>query len=599
MNAGAKRSLIRFWPALLIVIAFGAVLQATSWGIAVAPADASSGAALDLTIAPPVLLADGSTHSIIYVQIVGADGAPRLATELTKISLVSSNPQVARVADFVTIESGQSYAIASVTTTIISGKAVISAVSGDFATAHAEVQTFSLLEDPMLTRLVLYASPKIMVLGGDPPGLLSIVLLDDNGQSLPAASDLTVELRSSDPDVVPVPDNILIAEGAHFATANLEPLAVGSAILSAVYPGYVSEFIEVSVVEPGDKAEGLLVYFSPPVVRARTGDQSTVVIQAVDNEGIPSYFPCTQVILASSSPLSVEVLPGKENTCDSRIQYSTRTLLAGQVPGVAMITAASSGMRPWLAALDVQGRMPAQLKAYLAPRQLLSLEATPGFIVLQVLDEDGLPLKDHGGISVTPVGTSGNFNDEWLIDDGRSFIAIKLSGPQIADPAELWFVNAELKSAHLELEGHALPTELKAQPFDGLITPGQETLIQVRAESQGLPLAQSQLNWHVTNGTLRNASLRTDENGEGSALFLATDLAEGLVEVTAEKMGYEPAATEVTVSVVAPIDPNKPGPKLLGIPVRYLFLTFVVALVGYVGPRVYRPLGRKLSAFRR
>ena len=121
----------------------------------------------------------------------------------------------------------------------------------------------------------------------------------------------------------------------------------------------------------------------------------------------------------------------------------------------------------------------------------------------------------------------------------------------------------------------------------------------MRAESEGLPLSQSQLKWHVTNGTLRDASPKTDENGEGSAIFSTTDLVQGIVEVTAEKMGYKQATTDVIFTVSLPIDNNMPGPELFGIfPVRLVFLAVVLILVGYVGMKLFQPLRRNLSGFR-
>ena len=80
------------------------------------------------------------------------------------------------------------------------------------------------------------------------------------------------------------------------------------------------------MVEPGEGAEALTISLLTPVLRSNTGSYEGVIVQALDKEGTPVSFPCKQVHLASSSPLSVDVAPLTEVPCDQDVQYVVATL---------------------------------------------------------------------------------------------------------------------------------------------------------------------------------------------------------------------------------------------------------------------------------
>ncbi|MEE9248975.1 MAG: hypothetical protein V3U79_09795 [Dehalococcoidia bacterium] len=537
---------------------------------------------LALTIAPPILLADESTHSVIYLQLVGADGVPRLASQDTLVSLVSSDSRIVRVPNRVHIPAGKSYTIAPLTTTSATGNVVVTAVIPGRAPVSAVIEIVSALDATSPFRLALYAAPGMILPGGQPPAKLAIMLLGANGRMVPAPESLNVVLSSSDPDVVRVAERVTIPKGEHFAILDLEPMAAGSATLSAVGSGFVSEFIEIRVVEPGETADALVLYLSPPVLSSGAGSHRGVIVQAIDTNGIPVYFPCTQVHLASSSPLSAEITPVAEVTCGRNAHYASGTLTIGALPGTLTITAAATGLRPAVAILDVQGRLPAQLKAYLAPQGLLRVEDTPGFAAVQVLDGNGVPVNLHDGIPVTLVGGGETFQDEVMIPKGQSFVTLGLGDLQPASQVELWFVNPNLSSAPLTVKFHTLVTSVQVIAPEEPLFPGDQSNILVRVQSAGIPLPQAKLAWKATNGTLSDTALETDQRGEGRAVFVARDPGDGTIEVTVNKVGYTEVKTEAMVAVVAAIEPDKPSPRLLGIPVWYLFIAMPAVLLAYL-----------------
>ena len=569
-------------PILFVVVLLVGVLQPW-WGtLPLAMAEEHPQEKLAVTIAPPILLADESTHSVIYLQLVGADGVPRLASQDTRVSLVSSDSRIVSVPNSVHIPAGKSYTTAPLTTTSATGTVVVTAVVPGHAPASAEIEIVSALDATPPFRLVLYAAPGMILPGSQPPAKLAVMLLGANGRMVPAPESLNVVLSSSDPDVVRVAERVIVPKGEHFATIDLEPLAVGSATLSAVGSGFVSEFIQIHVVEPGGKAEAMVLYLSPPVLSSGAGSHQGVIVQAIDTNGTPVYFPCTQVHLASSSPLSAEITPVAEVTCGRNAHYASGTLTIGPLPGKLTITAAATGLRPAAAILDVQGQLPAQLKAYLAPQGLLRVEDTPGFVAVQVLDGNGVPVNLHDGIPITLVGGGETFQDEVMIPKGQSFVTLRLGELQLANQVELWFVNPNLSSAPLTVKFHTLTTSVQVIAPDEPLFPGDRSNILVRVQSAGIPLPQAKLIWKATNGTLSDTALETDGRGEGRAVFVAGEPGDGTIEVTVSKVGYAEAGTQAMVAVVAPIEPDNSSPRLLGIPVWYLFIAMPAVLLAYL-----------------
>ena len=313
------------------------------------------------------------------------------------------------------------------------GKAVITAVASGHALTTVEVETVSSLGAEPPLRLALYASPAKMLPQSQPYGRLSLVLLGSNGRLVSAAESLELVLSSSDPDVVRVAPRVTIPKGFYFVTTDLEPLAVGSATLSAVRSGFISDFIEVHVVEPGERAEALVLYLSPPILRSSIESHMGVIVQAVDDSGNPVPFPCAQVHLASSSPLSVKVSPVVDLTCGQDVQYVMGALNTGNLPGTAIINAVATGLRPDTGLLKVQGPASSQLKAYLAPEGLLEAEAIPGFIVVQALDAGGKPVISHGGIPVEVVGGSDTLQGELVIEEGQSYVTLRFERLKIRE----------------------------------------------------------------------------------------------------------------------------------------------------------------------
>ena len=199
-----------------------------------------------------------------------------------------------------------------------------------------------------------------------------------------------------------------------------------------------------------------------------------------------------------------------------------------------------------------------------------------------MLDGDGIPVKEHDSIPIAVVGSDGSLQDEVVIPTGRSYVTLSLEGLQPASQLELWFVNLSLTSAHLSVQSLTLPTSVQVTAPETPLFPGDRMHITARVLSSGNPLPQAKLAWTATNGTLSDTTLETDENGEGQAVFVARDPGDGIIEITATKVGFEESRAQANVAVVAAIEPDKSSPRVLGIPAWFLFLAIPAGLLGYL-----------------
>ncbi|MFQ6031020.1 MAG: hypothetical protein ACE5Q6_26440, partial [Dehalococcoidia bacterium] len=312
-------------------------------------------------------------------------------------------------------------------------------------------------------------------------------------------------------------------------------------------------------------------------------------------DGFPALFPCTEVTLASSALGTAQVPQGLEETCEYNVQYLMGSLSAGSVPGEATITATASGLKPDAANVMLQGKVPVQLRTYLAPGELISVESPPGYVAVQALDIDGVPTRLHDGIPLTLVGAEELIDATAEIAPGRSFAALPLKGLTEAKEAQIWTAGTGLQPAQLSVVTQTLPLGARMDPIPGPVFQGEQVEILVQVASDGAPLANAQIEWRSPSGILTEFVDRTNVEGEATATFLATVPGDSLVEVTAAKGGYEGAKAETTVPVVEVLPVETDRPSLYGIPVVYLTVVLLMILIGYIGTKVASPITRRLS----
>lgn len=564
---------------LPLMALIAAVLALQPW---TAPASSAAGyasAGLALTVVPPVLIADATVQRALYVQLTDGGGNPMLAVEDTVVSIVPSDSSIIAAPAEVVIRPGESYETVPLTTSSLPGNALITAVSQGRASASVEVTTVSAFDANVPVRLALHAAPMEMIEGRQFAGKLAVVLLDDEGRAVPADRPLEVVLTSSAPDVVRVPEQVVIRVGEHFAVTDLTSLGVGSASISATRSGSVSESLEVQVVRAGDEATALLLEVMPPTLTAGAGIHEGLLIWAVDDDGKPAPVPCTQIHMASSVPQTLDVAPVLDMECNGERPYVLTSVDVGFTPGEAELSAAATGLLRASSLETVQGRAPAQLKAYIAPAVPLRIDARPAIAVVEVLDDQNVPVTSHSGIPITLVGGGETLHDVLVIPPGRSFAALNLPRPVDTQEVNWWVTSPGLTAAPLSGSYVSLPVTVQLLATERPLFPGDEIEVRAVVRSQGRPLPDARLTWSSTQGTLHDASERTDESGTGLARYRAATPNDGNVRVTVDMVGFQSASANVATHVVAGTSKEDSETRILGMPVSYLFAIAASGLV--------------------
>ena len=171
-----------------VSVAITAAALFFGWGMPSQPVFADDGPAVGLavTLAPPLLVADGASQPVLYVQLLGADGHPVVASEPVEVALFSSNPASAQVPGRVQIPPSSSYVIAPVTTTLAPGVATITAVGAGKSSQGVEVKTVASGSRALPVGVQLHVAPPTLLSGGEPAGQLAVLLVNGQGEAVKA-----------------------------------------------------------------------------------------------------------------------------------------------------------------------------------------------------------------------------------------------------------------------------------------------------------------------------------------------------------------------------------------------------------------------------
>jgi hypothetical protein len=559
-------------------------------------ADDSLKGRLALTVAPPVLPTDGASHPIIHVQLQTLDGSPMQAVSDVKVSLISSDSRIGKVPQSVEIQTGHSFAVASMSTTAMPGTVILTAVSADWEMATAEVTTLNSLRAARPYRVTLHASPPKMIVGATPPGLLSVVLQGANGIPVVTDRDLVVELEVSAPNVVGIAATTTIPANSYFATMSMAPVATGTAVLTAVSAGFVSEFMAVHVVEPGDVASSLAVYVSPPILRSGIEENSSLIVQAMDEREIPVDFPCQEVKLSSSYPSSANASSSLSMPCDTMQQFAATDLEVGTAPGTPTIVVAGTGLTPASTGVTVHGQTPAKLRLYTAPSKPLAVDMVPGYLVVQLVDHNDVPVTMHRGVDVSFQGVDVARSNEAYIPPGSSFTRVELIKPETSVPkAMLWSIGDDLATAQASIEIHSVSMNVLFDKDEGPAFVDQPRIVVVSVKSAGVPVGQAQLNWSADVGLITEADPYTNDRGEARATYIGQDVGDVKLSVEAIKEGFSVVTTEAEISVVQAPPSTSDQPALFGVPVSALFVLALIGIVGYAAMSFRGTLGTQFG----
>ncbi len=257
---------------------------------------------------PPTLPADGRSFDNIMVQLQDSEGSPAKAPRGgTGVTLSSSNINVGDVTQYVTIPEGQTYAIATFTTTSSTGEAVITAIAGDYGSTHTTITTME-YTSVNSGRLTISTGPAKVLAENIAYKQIAVqkIYFDELlGRDFLAvsSSNLAVAIASAEESIGKTETSITIPAGETYALATLTTTyKAGTTTITAVASNYEADNQEITAT--GFTASKLAVYTVPATLPADKGTYRAVQVQLQDTSGHPAKAPDTDltVNLFSSQP---------------------------------------------------------------------------------------------------------------------------------------------------------------------------------------------------------------------------------------------------------------------------------------------------------
>ncbi|MEM3670470.1 MAG: hypothetical protein QW767_01825 [Thermoprotei archaeon] len=248
--------------------------------------------------------------------------------------------------------------------------------------------------------LQLSAVPPTLPSGGGTYPSIVVSLVSSNGEPYVGLNSTTVYLSSSNTGVGYTPSKILIPAGNSFAVVNFTTTQLaGTTILTASAQGTPTVSTQVTTVEPSGYPAALKVYASPSERLAGERDYGSLVIELVDQTGLPAKAVAnTPVTIASSQTSVVNPVESQVTITEGSIMY-VASYSSGMFPGQAVVTASASGYLSGSATINVVGPSPLKLNVQVDPSPLPA--QSRGYLAVWLSDKQGNPAVAPTYIKVT------------------------------------------------------------------------------------------------------------------------------------------------------------------------------------------------------
>jgi hypothetical protein len=298
---------------------------------------------LQVLVGPTLVLADKGDYSAVTVSLLGSNGNPAVAPSLDPVTvqLTSSDTQVGSIPPSVTIQAGSSFAAIPFTSTFLAGTTTITAFANGLQTSQQPISTFG----PVPSQLALKVVPGTLPADGNSYEALEVLLEDSSGGPAYASNDtgLTIQLLSSESNVVSVGSLVTIPAGSVFAMANLQTtLLPGVANITAFAAGLSSAGITVQTRIPAPSS--VAAYISPTnSLLSSVSPGPILVVQLQDYGGNPAEAGADTLVLVTASnstvlktPLALIIPKGKDYvTSPLNVLSQGSTTLTTESPGLA------------------------------------------------------------------------------------------------------------------------------------------------------------------------------------------------------------------------------------------------------------------------
>lgn len=539
---------------------------------------------LSLNISPSYLLADGGRHDCIFIQLQTLNGDPLPAPHEVWVFLSSSNLDVGFVETPIVIPEGEYLKTAYFRATQRPGETVITASASGFIPGSASLRTFdpyASISPPYTLRV--YASPSFIPAEYGMIGRVTVQIVDSKGAPTTATSKIEVLLASSNASILRIPSSLTIPSGKDYGSISFSTLGlVGSTTITALSEGLIPGNTKVSVTRLGGPPAKLSLSLSPSTLLLGGSFHNSIIIQLLDEEGIPTITQEPVSIYLSSSDLDVASVEKSYVTIEPGGHYTTVTLMTGFKPGKSIIAAAAQGLEASSAMLEVRGPTPSKLFLYAASPLILADGEVRGILVLQVQSREGNPMVSPWDLEVY-LASSSKFVVEvpstTKIGKGESYVRIPLKSTLVPGDVEIIAHTQGLEASTATITTIALPMNLSIQA-PSTVQINQTFTVILTATSGIQPIKNASVNWEIKGGELISTDRSTGSSGIAYGVLKQTwERLELLIEVS--KPGYRSSRIEKAIIALAL---PKPPPELiinifgLEVPISYIIITIAIII---------------------
>jgi hypothetical protein len=377
---------------IVFLIALSFLVPAAAWG--------QQNYQLVLEVAPSPLPADGGQYPL-YVYLLDSEGLPIKTPQDITISLFSTNPKIVSVPNTVTLPKGSYYVRAYINTTDLPGDCTITAVAEGVTSGSISLTTVYPVGYPV--KLGLYAKPSLIL--PDEDSTLVVQLEDWMGHPVKASRSTYVRLTLSDSDLGDIPSVAVIKKGESRTEVSFSPKGiVGVAKITASAIGFIEATTDIQIKAAEPKA--LKLFAAPDVLLADGINIGYVAVMIVDKDGYPTLAKEDVTVYLSSSNDTVAFFHTNTTLIPRGEYYSIVIVNTTGLTGNTTLTAHAGNLQSDSVTVRAESAgsysYPNKLRLFVIPEIFLPDEKVhEEVVVVQLLNEDGIPIALYNDLTVT------------------------------------------------------------------------------------------------------------------------------------------------------------------------------------------------------
>jgi len=567
---------------LILIIAlmiFVSITYRTDYVLALTPK-------IVVTPTPHGINTDGRTHELLTIELQTSDDKAFLAPQDIRIHISSSNLNVGDVEEFVIIPEGMSFTKAEFTSSHNSGVTIITASSPGFQTGDTRLQIFQSNFD---SRLIVYVSPNTMPAIPDIEGMVTIQIVNRDGEPYPAIENIDIKLTSSNHSVCTVTEDITIYQGENYATTSFQTTSneIGEALISAQADGFNPGNDIVNILNYTGTPARVSIFFGPDLLLPDGETHEAVTIQVQDENGDPARSPASRPVFLSSSNInlatiisSVTIQPGEF--------HETAEITTHNQNGDSYISASSPGLYPDYEEISVDGQIPTIINILAHPSMLLADGTEYDIVTVQLLDEEGKPVEASESLEVYLVSSDPNVGilpDSITINPGSSYAHVSFQSGGSSGTTSLSAFSPGVESAKTTVETvtYGLNVTLTT-PLSIRINQTFIATIEVTSSGEAIPGAE--IAWSVIGGEIITEDQTTDEDGIAT-LELIQKYDQLKISAEISKTGYDSNEASKSIRITQDIEQTELTVTILGTEVKVFTLLIGLAIVIAVALAAY------------